>query len=33
LSRYTAITPADLDAMLAAIGVSSVQEIFERQIP
>jgi glycine dehydrogenase subunit 1 len=33
LSRYTAITPADLDAMLAAIGVSSVHEIFERQIP
>jgi glycine dehydrogenase subunit 1 len=33
LSRYTAITPADLDAMLAKIGVSSVQEIFERQIP
>jgi glycine dehydrogenase subunit 1 len=33
LSRYTAITPADLDAMLAAIGVGSVQEIFERQIP
>jgi glycine dehydrogenase subunit 1 len=33
LSRYTAITPADLDAMLDAIGVGSVQEIFERQIP
>jgi glycine dehydrogenase subunit 1 len=33
LSRYTAITDADLQAMLAAIGVSSVQEIFERQIP
>jgi glycine cleavage system P protein (glycine dehydrogenase) subunit 1 len=33
LSRYTAITPADLDAMLEAIGVGSVQEIFERQIP
>jgi len=33
LSRYTAITSADLDAMLAAVGVSSVQEIFERQIP
>jgi glycine cleavage system P protein (glycine dehydrogenase) subunit 1 len=32
LSRYTAITEADLEAMLAAIGVSSVQEIFERQI-
>jgi glycine dehydrogenase subunit 1 len=33
LSRYTAITPADLDAMLKAIGVGSVQEIFDRQIP
>jgi glycine dehydrogenase subunit 1 len=33
LSRYTAITQADLEAMLAAIGVASVQEIFERQIP
>jgi glycine dehydrogenase subunit 1 len=33
LSRYTAITDADLQAMLAAIGVASVQEIFERQIP
>jgi glycine dehydrogenase subunit 1 len=33
LSRYTAITPADLDAMLATVGVSSVQEIFDRQIP
>jgi glycine dehydrogenase subunit 1 len=33
LSRYTAITPADLDAMLAAVGVSSVQELFDRQIP
>jgi len=33
LSRYTAITPADLDAMLAAIGVGSTQEIFDRQIP
>ncbi|HEY1449587.1 MAG TPA: aminomethyl-transferring glycine dehydrogenase subunit GcvPA [Solirubrobacteraceae bacterium] len=33
MSRYTAITQADLDAMLAEIGVSSVQEIFERQIP
>jgi glycine dehydrogenase subunit 1 len=33
LSRYTAITPADLDAMLDAIGVGSVQEIFDRQIP
>jgi glycine dehydrogenase subunit 1 len=33
LSRYTAITPQDLDAMLEAIGVGSVREIFERQIP
>jgi glycine dehydrogenase subunit 1 len=33
LSRYTAITHADLDAMLAAIGVGSVQELFDRQIP
>jgi glycine dehydrogenase subunit 1 len=33
LSRYTAITPEDLDAMLAAIGVGSLREVFERQIP
>jgi glycine dehydrogenase subunit 1 len=33
LSSYTATTPADLDAMLAAIGVSSVEEIFDRQVP
>jgi glycine dehydrogenase subunit 1 len=33
LSRYTAITDADLEQMLATIGVSSVQEIFDRQIP
>ena len=33
LSRYTAITPTDLDAMLAAIGVGSLEELFERQIP
>ena len=33
MSRYTAITDADLDAMLAAIGVGSVQELFDRQIP
>src|SRR5579862_800352 len=33
MSRYTAITPDDLDAMLAAIGVDSLQELFERQIP
>jgi glycine dehydrogenase subunit 1 len=33
LSRYTATTPADLAAMLAAIGVGSIEEIFDRQIP
>jgi glycine dehydrogenase subunit 1 len=33
LSRYTAITDADLQAMLGTIGVSSLQELFERQIP
>jgi glycine dehydrogenase subunit 1 len=33
LSRYTSITSEDLDAMLAAIGVRSLQEIFDRQIP
>jgi len=33
LSRYTAITDANLDAMLAAIGVDSVRELFDRQIP
>ena len=33
MSRYTAITQADLEAMLAEIGVASVEEIFERQIP
>ena len=33
MSRYTSITPADLDAMLAAIGAGSLQEIFDRQIP
>jgi glycine dehydrogenase subunit 1 len=33
LSRYTSITPADLDAMLAAIGVGTPQELFERQVP
>jgi len=33
LSRYTSITPEDLEAMLAAIGVASLQEIFDRQIP
>jgi glycine dehydrogenase subunit 1 len=33
LSRYTSITQSDLDAMLAVIGVSSLQELFDRQIP
>jgi glycine dehydrogenase subunit 1 len=33
LSRYTAITQADREQMLAAIGVSSAQELFDRQIP
>jgi glycine dehydrogenase subunit 1 len=33
LSRYTAITAQDLEAMLEAIGVDSVREIFDRQIP
>jgi glycine dehydrogenase subunit 1 len=33
LSRYTAITTDDLEAMLEAIGVDSVSELFDRQIP
>ena len=33
MSGYTAVTDADLESMLAAIGVSSVDEIFARQIP
>jgi glycine dehydrogenase subunit 1 len=33
LTRYTSVTDSDLAAMLAAIGVSSVREIFDRQIP
>ncbi|HEY2282989.1 MAG TPA: aminomethyl-transferring glycine dehydrogenase subunit GcvPA [Solirubrobacteraceae bacterium] len=33
MSRYTATTPEDLAAMLAAIGVGSLREIFDRQIP
>jgi glycine dehydrogenase subunit 1 len=33
LSRYTSITPQDLEAMLDAIGVGSLREIFDRQIP
>jgi glycine dehydrogenase subunit 1 len=33
VTRYTAITPQDLKAMLAAIGVGSLEELFARQIP
>ncbi len=33
MSRYTAVTSDDLKAMLGAIGVGSVDELFERQIP
>jgi glycine dehydrogenase subunit 1 len=33
LTQYTSVTDSDRAAMLAAIGVSSVQEIFDRQIP
>jgi glycine dehydrogenase subunit 1 len=33
LSRYTAVTSEDLRAMLDAIGVGSVDELFARQIP
>jgi glycine dehydrogenase subunit 1 len=33
LSRYTATTPEDRELMLAAIGVSSIEELFARQIP
>ncbi len=33
MSRYTSITQADLDAMLEAIGVPSIEALFERQIP
>ena len=33
MTRYTAVTDADLREMLATIGVGSVQELFDRQIP
>ena len=33
MSTYTAVTPDDLRAMLDVIGVASVDEIFERQVP
>jgi glycine dehydrogenase subunit 1 len=32
-TTYTAVTPDDLSAMLAEIGVGSLEEIFTRQIP
>ncbi|MHB8491737.1 MAG: glycine dehydrogenase, partial [Solirubrobacteraceae bacterium] len=33
MTRYTAITPGDREAMLAAIGVDSIEELFTRQVP
>jgi glycine dehydrogenase subunit 1 len=33
VSRYTSTTPEDLQAMLAEIGVGSLQELFDRQVP
>jgi len=33
VSRYTSTTPEDLREMLAAIGVGSLEELFERQVP
>ena len=33
MSRYTSTTPEDLRAMLGAIGVGSLQELFDRQVP
>ena len=33
MTRYTATTDADLSTMLQTIGVGSVQELFDRQIP
>ncbi|HEU4974283.1 MAG TPA: aminomethyl-transferring glycine dehydrogenase subunit GcvPA [Baekduia sp.] len=33
MTQYTAVTDADLAGMLAAIGVGSVQELFDRQVP
>jgi glycine dehydrogenase subunit 1 len=33
VSRYTATTEQDLERMLATIGVASLQELFDRQIP
>ena len=33
MSTYTSTTPEDLQAMLAEIGVASLEELFDRQIP
>ena len=33
MSTYTAVTAANLAEMLEAIGVTSVDELFDRQIP
>ncbi len=33
MSRYTSVTADDLRMMLAAIGVASVDDLFERQVP
>ncbi len=33
VSRYTAVTPDDLEQMLATIGVASIDELFARQVP
>jgi glycine dehydrogenase subunit 1 len=33
MSRYTAVTPEDLREMLATIGVGSIDELFDRQVP
>jgi glycine dehydrogenase subunit 1 len=33
VTRYTATTPEDRAAMLAAIGVGSIEELFARQVP
>jgi glycine dehydrogenase subunit 1 len=33
VSRYTSATPEDVAAMLAAIGVGSLDELFDRQVP
>ena len=33
MSTYTSVTPEDLQTMLGAIGVGSIQELFDQQIP